>query len=141
MHIYSIGYEQRSLDDFCRVLQAAGVKIMLDVRLRAWSHRPEYRKTFLSQALANAGIDYVHHKEAGNPFRPQKGEPRDLEKCAALYDEYLRSHPEVIRDIQKFIRMGKVALFCYEGHRERCHRGIIIEQLTERLPRIKVVDL
>lgn len=141
MRVYSIGYERRSIVEFCTALKEAGVDVILDVRERAWSHRPEYRKKALSTALAEAGIDYLHLKAAGNPFRPRKGQDIDAEQCLRMYARHLKESPEVLDEIQKLVRKRKVALFCYEGHRDRCHRGVIFDELASRAARIKIVDL
>jgi uncharacterized protein (DUF488 family) len=141
MSLFSIGYEKRSLAAFCDALLQGGVEVLIDVRERAWSQRPEFRKTALAGALRERGIDYVHCKRAGNPFRPRAGEVPDFDACIAAYTRHLDAHPEVLDEVQSLASNRRAALFCYEGHRTRCHRGLLFEALTRRIPGVSVVDL
>lgn len=139
--VYSIGYEKRSIDDFCQSLSAAGVQQLVDVRAAAWSHRPEYRKTALGKALAEHGVDYVHCKAAGNPYRPRKGRPIEPEECEALYAQHLEEHPEIVDEVARLIGQKTTALFCYEGHSSRCHRGVLLRVLSAQQADFAFEDL
>ncbi|WP_434041318.1 MULTISPECIES: DUF488 family protein [Sorangium] len=139
--IYNIGYQGRSIESFCEALVHAKVRVLVDVRAAAWSHRPQYRKTALAGALRNHRIEYVHCKAAGNPFRPKLGIDQDWGTCERLYTKHVEAHPEVIGDLEEIILVQPAALFCYEAHRSECHRGVILSKLTERRPELVIVDL
>lgn len=141
MQIFNIGYERRSVADFCRALVTAKVQLLIDVRAIAWSQRPEYRKTALQNALSQFGVSYVHCKGAGNPFRPKPGEALDWLACGTKYAQHLEAHPEVLVDLWELTKGNNVALFCYEGQRETCHRSIILKAMTKERPSLKVIDL
>ncbi len=126
----SIGYQGRRIDEFCEALAAAGVPMLVDVRDRAWSHRPEFRKEALRTALEERGIEYCHLKVAGNPTRPKKGEPATPGACEAAYVAYLADRPEVVDQVRDVLATNPgAALFCYESHRSACHRGVLIKSL------------
>ena len=65
--IYSVGYEEMTLDGMVDRLASERVSVLVDVRLNPSSRRPGFSKTKLSETLAAAGISYVHEKELGNP--------------------------------------------------------------------------
>ena len=67
MRIFTIGYEAATMADFLAALTAAGVTRVIDVRALPLSRRPGFSKTPLKNALAEAGIDYVHLKALGTP--------------------------------------------------------------------------
>lgn len=137
----SIGYQQRRVHDLCETLAAESVEILVDVRAAAWSQRPEYRKQALKKALSEHGIDYIHCKEAGNPYRPRRGQALEFDVCARMYAEHLRSNPEVVDHVSQLVAERVAALFCYESHRDHCHRGVIFEALKKRMPGLTVLDL
>jgi uncharacterized protein (DUF488 family) len=139
--LYSVGYQGKSIADFCSLLGKHDVKVLVDVRERAWSMRPQYRKNTLRENLLNSGIQYVHCKEAGNPFRPRKDEKLDFDECAKRYQIYLNSKPGVITELLEIANKNKSAFFCYEAERKNCHRGILINQLVGRNPKMKCVDI
>ena len=137
----SVGYQGRSIGEFCEVLSDHGVEVLIDVRARAWSHRPEFRKTALREALQNGGIRYIHLKCAGNPFRPRKGEMRDRESCAVLFRQHLSEHPEIINRLDEAAQNRRVVLFCYEADTADCHRGVLLDALSEEYDGFASVDL
>lgn len=141
MSVFNIGYQGRSLDAFCHVLADAGVEVLVDVRAAAWSQRPQFRKSALAAALQGVGIDYVHCKLAGNPFRPKAGQARALAECERLYAEHLEGHPEVIEEVASLIAKRRSALLCYEARREECHRGVLLDVLVGRQPNLRAQDL
>lgn len=72
------GYEGHTIKDLldeCERLHAAYV---VDIRLNAISRKKGFSKTALSNALADAGVEYVHLRALGNPkdnrprFRPSR---------------------------------------------------------------------
>ena len=67
MRIFTIGYEGATQGEFLAALEAAGVKRIIDVRAVPNSRRPGFSKTPLRNALAEAGIDYVHLRALGTP--------------------------------------------------------------------------
>lgn len=130
----SVGYQGSSIDLFCETLRTHRVRVLIDVRQRAWSHRPQYRKSALSRALADAGISYVHLSAAGNPFRPTKGHPIKIHECAKLYREYLRKRPDIVEDVTEALRMDRSAVFCYEAAHDECHRSVLLELVGKLVP-------
>jgi uncharacterized protein (DUF488 family) len=130
--VFGIGYQGRSLANLCQVLADENVNLLIDVRARAWSNRPEYRKGRLTDALASHGIEYVHLREAGNPFRPKPGEEMDASECLARYSEYLKVNPDVVSSVRALTRTRRVALMCYESESSACHRGAILAALKIR---------
>ncbi|MCZ7686964.1 MAG: DUF488 domain-containing protein [Sandaracinaceae bacterium] len=141
MKVLSVGYQGRSLDDLCATLVDAGATVLVDVRERAWSQRPEFRKTALKTALAKHGIRYEHCREAGNPYRPRQGERLSSEDCARRYRKHLDARPEALERVAELVGEGPVALFCYEATTGECHRGVLISVLCERGTVLDVVDL
>jgi uncharacterized protein (DUF488 family) len=139
--VFSIGYERRKTDELCSTLVRAGVDLLVDVRERAWSQRPEFRRTAFATALRAAGVEYVHMREAGNPLRPASGAVADLAQCRSAYEGHLSEHPEVITTLTGLLAVRRVAVFCYEGHHTRCHRGVLLEALRARLPDLAVTEL
>jgi uncharacterized protein (DUF488 family) len=135
---FTIGYEGRSLHELLGLLQAAGVERVLDVRALPLSRRRGFSKTPLSTALAAEGIEYVHLRAAGNPYRDLKA---DITTCLARYAQHLDAHPEVLVEIEAAISGRKTALICVEGDVRCCHRSVIVDRLQVRNPRRKVRHL
>lgn len=141
MLLYSIGYQGRSIEGLCARLAENSVEVLVDVRERAWSNRPEFRKGALAEGLRRVGIDYIHLRTAGNPFRPRRGIVVPREQCLLHYSEYLARSPDVVSSVAMLSRNSRPALFCYEAAAGECHRGVLIAALVKLTPDVRVVYL
>ena len=134
--LYTIGYQQRSLDEYIAVLRRAGIDVLVDVRETAWSHKPGFSKSAFTRALAAVGIDYVHAKFAGNP-KWLRSEAPSHRICLEWYARYVDEHVEIIeafdRLIEEFLAAGKrVCITCFERHADDCHGSILAERWQRR---------
>jgi uncharacterized protein (DUF488 family) len=132
----SVGYENyRDVDAFARVLADAGVERLIDVRELPISRKRGFAKTALSEALATAGVEYVHLRALGNPK-----EFRDLYKSGKVaagktaYQRFLLSErSEELADLNRILREKRSALMCVEHDPKVCHRQVILDALWDRL--------
>ena len=131
--LYLIGYRGRSLEEFLAVLRREGIGCVVDVRRNALSRKPGFSKTALREALAGAGIDYLHLRRLGIESAQRKGLKTD-EDYARLFAGYRRevldSAGVELAAIEQRARRGATALLCYEAEPARCHRRLIAERVT-----------
>lgn len=130
--LYTIGYQKRDLAEYIKLLRAAGINVLVDVRETPWSHKPGFSKSALAQALANVGIEYVHAKFAGNPKRLREGAPSH-DVCLEWYARLLDQDGEIVSMFDQLITQltaaGKrVCITCFERHPGDCHRSILAER-------------
>lgn len=129
--IFTIGYAGKTLPELVRTLRRAGVKRVVDVRALPLSRKRGFSKTALGQALAEAGIEYVHLRQAGNPYRDQKA---DAARFLALYSAYVDEHPEVVRVVEEAVTGTATALLCFEANACDCHRSVLVERMVALNP-------
>lgn len=142
--IWTIGYQKLFPQSLVAELEAAGVKRVLDVRLRPQSRRPGMSKTRLGALLAEHGIAYEHRRELGTPL-----DIRGLyraghnERAAAAYREHIEkeSHEEIDLLAASLAKAPRTALLCLEENPAECHRRVLTEALRTRLENLEVVDL
>ena len=145
MKVFTLGYQTLSSDLYVRTLVNAGVGIVLDVRERAWSQRPEFVKGTLNDALYVAGIRYIHVKAAGNPAQNRKT-ARSAAECLTRYRIHLKTNVASLHALLTEIRAASgdgrpACLTCYERIYTDCHRSVLIEELQVLAPEIVVVHL
>ncbi|HVY46476.1 MAG TPA: DUF488 domain-containing protein [Minicystis sp.] len=136
--LWTIGYAGRTLDGFIDALRGAGVVRVVDVRELPLSRRKGFSKTPLSLALAEAGIEYVHLRAAGNPYRTQKA---DILQCLKLYAGHVDKHPTVVQELIGAIGTAKTALVCFEASARECHRSVLVDRLRAQCPGLEVRHL
>jgi uncharacterized protein (DUF488 family) len=145
MRVYTLGYEGLSLDAYTSILCAFNVGVVLDVRERAWSQRPDYIKSKMDHGLASVGINYIHVQSAGNPSSIRKTVTTP-EECLMLFRKHLRLNPDCVGELYSYVRLaaesGRPAcLTCYERASENCHRSVLIEALLELDPTLDPIHL
>jgi uncharacterized protein (DUF488 family) len=141
MRIFTIGYEGATVAEFLAALQKAGVERVIDIRAVPNSRRPGFSKTPLRNALAEAGIDYVHLRALGTPAdgraAARAGRTDELKRIYAGQLEL----PEAIAETGKMLDLSREkpsALLCYERDPAACHRTLLLEAVA---PDAKVEDL
>ena len=141
MKLFTIGYESTTMGDFLGALKAAGVERVIDVRAVPNSRRPGFSKTPLRNALAEAGIDYVHLRALGTPAEGREaaraGRNADLERIYAGQLDL----PEALvaaEQMRELAAEKPSALLCYERDPASCHRTLL---WRARLPDAEVIDL
>ena len=141
MKIYTIGYEGVTMDDFVATLTRASVERVIDVRALPLSRRPGFSKTPLRNALAEAGIQYVHLKALGTPKEGRDAAKRgDRTTLARVYDTQL-GLPEAqaqAAEMRALAAEKPSALLCYERDPSCCHRTLLLDAEGEGA---EVVDL
>lgn len=141
--LYTIGYQQRSIDDYVHSLASVGVTVVVDVREVAWSNRREYAKGSLSRHLESSGIRYVHLPTAGNPKRIRASVGSRSEQLD-MYAEYLNETGVGIDDLIEILESNDtatVAITCYERDAHECHRSILTSMIGTLYPGINVVHM
>jgi uncharacterized protein (DUF488 family) len=109
------------------------------VRLNAISRKPGFSKRRLREALAAAGIGYLHLRSLGNakenrePFRTGR-----VAEGRRVFGEVLRA-PEAEASLAELADLASeqvVAVLCFEADAEVCHRQVVIDHVlqTRHLP-------
>jgi uncharacterized protein (DUF488 family) len=133
MRIFTIGYESATIPDFIAALTSAGVERVIDVRAVPNSRRPGFSKTPLRNALAEAGIDYVHLRALGTPAEgraaARAGRHADLER---IYAGQLELPEAMAQSAQMLELVGEKpsALLCYERDPAHCHRALLLDAVA-----------
>jgi uncharacterized protein (DUF488 family) len=133
VRIFTIGYEGTTVGEFLAALQQAGVERVIDVRAVPNSRRPGFSKTPLRNALAEAGIDYVHLRALGTPAdgraAARAGRHEELERIYAGQLEL----PEAMAQGAQMVELSREkpsAVLCYERDPSGCHRTLLLDSVA-----------
>jgi uncharacterized protein (DUF488 family) len=142
--IFTVGFTKKSLREFIETLRAAGVKRVVDVRLRntsqlaGWSKHPDF--AYLLET--GFGIAYEHHPE----FAPTD----------ELLDEYKKGHDwshyeerfnqllaerDPRGEARALLEKEAICLLCAEPTADKCHRRLVAEYLRSLAPEVEVKHL
>ena len=136
--IFTIGHSNRTIYAFLELLQAHGVKRLVDIRTIPRSrHNPQFNSDTLGKSLRAAGIDYKPMKELGGLRHAQRDSINTGWKNASFrgFADYMQT-PEFAAAIDKLIEIagaGKpTAIMCAEAVPWRCHRSLVGDALVAR---------
>ena len=133
MQLATIGYEGASLGDFVSTLLAADVERVLDVREIAQSRRPGFSKNAFSTALAEAGIDYYHVRQLGDPKHGREAARAgklDLFRTIFVAHLDLPASQDALKYAISLASEKRSALVCFERDPKHCHRTIVGERMA-----------
>jgi uncharacterized protein (DUF488 family) len=132
--IFTIGFTQKSAEEFFRLLQEAQVRKLIDIRenrvgqLSGFAKYPDFA-FFLDRI---SGIAYEYHPS----FAPSP-EIRTAYLTTHDWAQYEKSFRELmaqrraIEQADPVAFEGKVALLCSEPGPEKCHRRLVAEMLAQ----------
>ena len=134
---YTIGHSNQPLDEFMRLLQKAGLNLLIDVRTIPKSrHNPQFNADALEHALRGVGIGYKRIPELGGLRSRRKDQgpsPNGFWENENFrnYADYTAT-PAFHAGLLELRRLGEAqtcAIMCAEAVWWRCHRRIITDYL------------
>jgi uncharacterized protein (DUF488 family) len=146
--VATVGVYGFTLEHFLATLRAADVRRLLDVRQRRGVRGTEYawaNSARLQAALAQAGIEYRHHKELApttelrqlqyrEDARQGVGKRSRAQLAPAYVERYVREILDPV-DLAPIVEAmpseGTSALFCVERDPEACHRALVAKRLAQ----------
>lgn len=145
MEIYSIGFTQKTAEQFFSLLKSAGIRRLLDVRLNNVSQLAGFAKRqdlpfFLNQICQ---AEYRHEpllaptQDILDSYKKKKGSwPEYESKFLALLAE------RRIEDaLDRSLFSIPTVLLCSEPSPERCHRRLVLDYLKEKWRDLRAVHL
>jgi uncharacterized protein (DUF488 family) len=136
--VFTVGYEARDGEDLVARLRDCGVDLLVDVRERPFSRKPDFRRKAL-QALCEAnGISYSSWTSLGSTLsqREKLKEDGDFATFRKRFRELLiRCHErsEEIARLTETASEQSIALLCYERCHDECHRSVIADLVADRI--------
>lgn len=137
LQIFTIGHSNRPIEEFIRLLEAHGVKRVVDIRTIPRSrHNPQFNSDELSKSLMRAGIDYTPMKELGGLRHAKRDSINTGWKNASFrgFADYMQT-PEFAAGIDSLIEVAAekpTAIMCAEAVPWRCHRSLVADALVAR---------
>lgn len=145
MEIYTIGFTQTTAEHFFGRLKEAGVKRLVDVRLKNDSQLAGFAKArdlpyFLRTLI---GASYIHEPnlaptpEILDAFKKEKG---DWETYVVDFMNLMKQR-SIQNELNPVDFEVPSALLCSEATAEHCHRRLVVEYLAQHWPDITAVHL
>ncbi len=142
--VYTIGFTRKTLQVFIECLRGAGVREVIDVRLRntsqlaGWSKYPDVAYLL----TAGFGMGYMHRPE----FAPTD---ELLDNYRRLHDwrtyeagfNRLLAERRLEHEAHILLEREAICLLCTEPQADRCHRRLVAEYLRTFWPGVEIIHL
>ena len=143
MNIYTIGFAQKSAEEFFKLLTDNGVNKLIDIRLNNKSQLAGFANAkHLLYFLKLHGIDYEYKPE----LAPTKELLNGYKNKEVDWQEYEKVYSKILLDrkILNTISINELknsVLLCSEPTAEQCHRRLAAEHLAKSSNNIKIKHL
>jgi uncharacterized protein (DUF488 family) len=144
MKIYTIGFTKKSAETFFTLLESAGVKRLIDIRLNNISQLAGFTKRddlrYFTKAICN--LEYIHlpkfapTAEILDPYKKANHGDWELYERQFLSLMSTRQIEDTPRDL-----MNGGCLLCSEGTPDRCHRRLVAEYLKRHWIDVEIEHL
>jgi uncharacterized protein (DUF488 family) len=137
LSIFTIGHSTRPIDEFLEMLQAHGIRRLVDVRtIPRSAHNPQFNREDLARALHSSRLHYRHVPGLGGLRHPRRDSINTGWRNASFrgYADYMQT-PEFTENLETLIELGRqetTAVMCAEAVPWRCHRSLIADALLVR---------
>ena len=140
--IWTVGHSTRPVDTLIEMLEAHGIKRLMDVRTIPKSrHNPQYNREPLERSLRDAGIGYEHMRALGGLRHPRKDSPNMGWRNESFrgYADYMQTaeFESALHVLVEAAAHEAIAIMCAEAVPWRCHRSLIADALTARGYRVE----
>ena len=141
--VYTVGYQQRTVDAFLAALISDGIEAIIDVRSNPVSRNYGFAGRTLAALAEKVNLEYHHLPELGIPSNERKG-LTSAAKYKKLFEHYCETVlPAQTIAVEKIVELAKnkpSALLCYEADPEFCHRRPLADVVAEKSG-LPVIDL
>lgn len=143
MNLYTIGFAQKSAEEFFGLIKEYKIDLVVDVRLNNKSQLAGFTKekdlAYFLKEICGCGYEY------GEEFAPTKELADGYKKNGMAREEYVRQYTELVtkrgnyKDFaDRFAGFNNVCLLCSEPTVEKCHRKLLADMLADENPGITV---
>ena len=143
MILYTIGFTQKSAQQFFELIKANNIDMLVDIRLNNKSQLAGFTKgndlQYFLEEICNC--KYQHCIE----YAPTKDILDGYKKKAISWDEYVKQYIPLMQRrnavqkfTEKFAKFKAVCLLCSEPTPEHCHRRLLSEMIAAEHPEITV---
>lgn len=136
MHIFTMGFTQKTAEQFFEKIKKNNIQIVLDVRLNNQSQLAgftkgkdlEYFLKTICNCLYEHEIKFAPTKEILSSYKNNK---IDWEKYVIEFDKLIVSRKMADYFEKKYAKYNNVLLLCSEPTPQNCHRRLLAESFSQ----------
>ena len=146
MKLYTIGFTQKTAQEFFDLLRNNGIRRLIDIRINPTGQLSGFAKQedlpYFLRELAD-GCEYIHMptlaptKEMLKTYRADNDWPHYVFRFEQLMDD--RNIPGAMNKVE--FEAIPSCLLCSEATPEQCHRRLVAERMAACWPCVEIIHL
>ncbi len=146
MIIYTIGFTQKSAEQFFNLICENKIELLLDIRLNNKSQLAGFAKGndlkyFLNKICDCAYEHCLEFAPTGNILEAYRKKAINWNEYEQLYTELMNKRQAHFRFTERFSKYQQIVLLCSEPTAKQCHRRLLSELIQNTAPDIIVKHL
>ena len=145
MKLFTIGFTQKTAQEFFEKLKENNVELLLDIRLNNASQLAGFAKDkdlqFFLKTICSCkyehNLNFAPTKELLTDYRNKKITWLEYEK---IFYEIMEGR-KIENEFIKYLNYKKVCLLCSEPTATNCHRRLVAEYLANKIKGIEIIHL
>jgi len=149
--IYTIGYQNREIDEFIDLLKKNNIEHLVDIRYTSESLlEPNFSGSILKRELERNKIQYTHKPEFGAPdiiLLPYEQGDLSYKCLKQWYEWHINTKTNFIEFMEYLKKLGKAALMCKDRYAKpmndqkyASYRDILADKLIEYEPEDQLLN-
>ncbi len=136
--VYTLGFSNRTWEQTVEILQAYGIRRLLDIRTLPGSrHTPQFDKEKLERLLPQTGVEYLHMKSLGGLRKSKAPDETNAgwrNASFRAYADYMQTaaFSEALEELIGLFKSATTVYVCTEAVFWRCHRALVSDALLVR---------
>jgi hypothetical protein len=131
--IYTIGYEETSIDGFLNQLLLSGIRRIIDIRANPVSRKYGFARSSLSALAGKLGLGYCHFPELGisSAKRREAHTPTEFRELFGYYErQTLPAKADAVASVAEILKSAPSVLVCMEKEAVDCHRSRLARRIA-----------
>ena len=134
--LYTIGFTQKTAQQFFDMLHNNGVEIIIDIRINNISQLAGFAKGSDLEYFLNKIYEIKY--DYRNDFAPTKELLKNYHEKTVSWEEYVHIYNKLLEErnsyknfLKDYANYRKVCLLCSEAAPEKCHRRLLVEKIND----------
>jgi uncharacterized protein (DUF488 family) len=145
IHLYTIGFTQKSAQTFFGLLRDNGVDVLVDTRLKPDTQLSGFAKgrdlPYLLENLIGCDYRYQPLMCPTDELLSQYRQDHSWEQYEVGFNHLLRSRNLIDQLDRDWWAANKACLLCSEHEPDQCHRRLVAEYLALHWPEVEIIHL
>jgi uncharacterized protein (DUF488 family) len=145
IRLYTIGFTQKSAEQFFGLLRDNGVKVLVDIRLKPDSQLSGFAKgrdlPYFLKHLIDCDYRYMPQMAPTDELLTRYRDDKSWSNYEVAFNQLLQERNLIVRLDREWWAAHPACLLCSEHEPDHCHRRLVAEYIAAHWPEVEIVHV